>query len=374
MAAGMLMIFSGVRVALVGPIAPPAGGMASLTQQLVELLSADQAQVTLVPTNAPYRPAWIGKLPAVRAVFRLVPYIWALWSALQKCNVIHIMANSGWSWHLFATPAIWIAKLRGVPIVVNYHGGEAEVFLTKSKHLVQFSMRQVACLIVPSSFLQHVFVRFGMQATIVPNIIDIVRFRPREARCKFSAHLMVARNLEPLYDNATALRAFQVVQARRPDARMTIAGSGSEGPILLQLAKDLGVSNAVSFTGRLDRDAMAALFRSADIVLNPSLADNMPGSVLESLSSGVPVVSTNVGGVPCIVQDGFTALLVPPADPCAMAAACLKVLADEDLWHRLSEAGLAEVQRYTWDHVAPLLAGVYHLAIAQGRQKTLGAP
>ena len=112
---------------------------------------------------------------------------------------------------------------------------------------------------------------------------------------------------------------------------------------------------------------MAALYRSADIVLNPSLADNMPNSVLEALASGVPVVSTNVGGVPYIVQDQVTALLVPPTDPSAMAAACLHILGDDGFWQRLSTAGLAEVQRYTWQRVAPLLANVYHQAVAAAR-------
>ena len=118
-----------------------------------------------------------------------------------------------------------------------------------------------------------------------------------------------------------------------------------------------------AFTGRLDRDAMAALYREADIMLNPSLADNMPNSVLESMASGVPVVSTDVGGVPYMVQDGVTALLVPPAKPEAMAAACLRLLGDAELWARLQQAGLAEVQRYTWGQVAPLLAAHYRQAI-----------
>ena len=169
--------------------------------------------------------------------------------------------------------------------------------------------------------------------------------------------------MEPIYDNATALRAFQTVLAQFPAARLTIAGSGPEESRLKELASALGVAPAVQFAGKLDRDAMAALYRSADLMLNPSLADNMPNSVLESLACGVPVVSTHVGGVPYMVQDGVTALLVPPADPTAMAAACLKILENNALWQRLSDAGLAEVQRYTWARVAPLLAATYHLSL-----------
>ena len=358
------MLFTSIRVGLIGPLPPPAGGMANQTQQLAELLRSANAQVILVQTNAPYAPFWAGHIPVLRALFRLLPYVWSVWRAAGSSNVMHIMANSGWSWHLFAVPAVWLSWLRGVPVVVNYRGGEAAEFLAIAQRGVRFSMRRVARLIVPSAFLQEVFARFKLPATIVPNIIDLARFRPRDARANNSAHLVVARNLEPLYDNACALRAFKIVQSQCPGARLTIAGSGPEAQRLHQLAHDLELGDGVQFAGRLDRDAMAALYWSADVMLNPSLADNMPNSVLESLASGVPVVSTNVGGVPYLVQDGVTALLVPPADPDAMAAACLKILRNEELWCRLSSAGLAEVGRYTWTQVAPLLASVYHQSIA----------
>jgi glycosyltransferase involved in cell wall biosynthesis len=337
--------------------------MANQTRQLAELLRAGQALVELVQTNRPYSPPRVARLPGVRAVFRLLPYLWALWRAAGKTDVFHIMANSGWSWHLFATPAIWIASLRGVPVLVNYRGGGAEGFLVNAQWLVRRSMRRVAILAVPSRFLHEIFARFGMPAEVVPNIIDLVRFRPRDTARAHTAHLVVARNLEPVYDNATALRAFHIVRGRYPSAQLTIAGSGPEMARLRELAEQLGLQDAVHFPGRLDREAMAALFRQADIMLNPSLTDNMPNSVLESLASGVPVVSTNVGGVPHVVQDGVTALLVPPAEPAAMAQAILALLGDPGLWRRISAAGLAEVQRYGWPQVAPLLAQAYRAAM-----------
>ncbi|GAB3248699.1 glycosyltransferase [Chitinimonas naiadis] len=333
--------------------------MANQTRQLAELLRAGQASVCLVQTNPPYSPGWVATIPGLRAVFRLFPYLAALWRAAGSNDVFHIMANSGWSWHLFATPAIWIARIRGVPVVVNYRGGEAGAFLARSQALVRWSMHRAAALIVPSRFLQEVFADFGMKADIVPNIIDLARFRPRELSPQTSWHLVVARNLEPLYDNETALRAFALVHAHTPATRLTIAGSGPEAERLQALAEELGLQAVVHFAGRLDREAMAALYRDADVMLNPSLADNMPNSVLEAMASGVPVVSTDVGGIPYIVENGVTALLVKPGDVAGMAAATLRLLEEPMLWQRLRDAGIAEVQRYTWHCVAPVLAGVY---------------
>lgn len=359
------MDFQGLRIGLVGPLPPPAGGMANQTRQLAELLRGEQASVLLVQSNAPYRPPVVARLPVMRAAFRLVPYLCALWRAAGRSDVFHVMANSGWSWHLFAAPAIWIARMRRVPVIVNYRGGEAGAFLARSAGVVRWSMRRVAGLAVPSGFLERVFAGHGMAAQVVPNIIDLGRFRPGAVPRPVGAHLLVARNLEPIYDNETALRAFRLVREHHPSARLTLAGSGPEEARLRELAAALGVADAVRFTGKLERDAMAALYREADVCLNPSLVDNMPNSVLESMASGTPVVSTNVGGVPFIVRDGATALLVPPRDAPAMAAAVMRLLADEGLHASLVAAGLQEVRRYTWAEVKPGLAAIYRTALAQ---------
>ena len=117
---------SPLHIGLVGPLPPPYGGMANQTQQLAELLRSEGLAVSLLQTNAAYRPQWVSGLPFTRALFRLIPYLYELWQLAGRTDLIHIMANSGWSWHLFAAPAVWIAKLRKVPVVVNYRGGEAD--------------------------------------------------------------------------------------------------------------------------------------------------------------------------------------------------------------------------------------------------------
>lgn len=353
---------SPLHIGLVGPLPPPFGGMANQTRQLAELLRGEGLTVSLVQTNADYRPLWISKVPVIRALFRLVPYLFALWQQTGRCHVVHVMANSGWSWHLFAAPAIWIAKLRNTPVIVNYRGGEAESFLAGSTRLVRATMRQTSGLIVPSGFLKAVFARFGMPATIVPNIVDTAHFYSPTPHRAVRRHVLVARNLEPIYDNETAIRAFATVRRKYPDATLTLAGSGPSAASLRALAESLGVAGGVIFSGRLDRFAMAQAYRKADIALNPSLVDNMPNSVLEALASGVPVVSTRVGGVPFIVDDEQTALLVPPKSPDAMAEAILRLMDDAALSEKLVDNGLAEVHNYTWQRVWPLLAEVYHAA------------
>jgi glycosyltransferase involved in cell wall biosynthesis len=138
-----------------------------------------------------------------------------------------------------------------------------------------------------------------------------------------------------------------------------MAGEGPLRSELEDLAARLGIARAVTFSGRIDNADITALYRSASVFLNPSRVDNMPNSVLEALATGVPVVSTNVGGVPFMVEDGHTALLVPPGDADAMAAAMLRLTSDAELRGRLSCQGRELVRKYDWSRIRPQLIALY---------------
>ena len=361
-----------MRVGLIGPLPPPSGGMANQTLQLASLLRAEGISVEMVQINQAYRPAWVARIKGLRAIFRLAPYLLNLWRAAGQVEVFHVMANSGWSWHLFAAPAIWIGRLRGCPVVINYRGGEADTFLQKQVAWIRPSLNRASAVIVPSGFLEAVFGKYGFKTLVVPNIINLQRFSTAAANTATKSvataangglqgppRMLVARNLEPIYDNASAVNALALVLRRQPQARLVIAGSGPLRAELEQLAASLGVTHAITFTGRVDNQAMAALYQAATVMVNPSLVDNMPNSVLEALASGVPVVSTNVGGVPYLVEDGKTALLIPPRSPEAMAAAILRLVDEPGLAARLQSAGLQHVQQFAWSDVRPRLLAVY---------------
>ena len=358
----------GLRVALVSPVPPPSGGMANQVLQLERLLRSEGSSVEVIPVNRPYSPGWIGVVPGVRAVARLLPYLSALHGAAGRADVVHVLASSGWSWHLFAAPAVWISRARGVPVVVNYRGGGAGPFLARAVAVVGPTLRRASALVVPSEFLREVFARFGFSASVVPNVIDAERFAPApnpsgSARGDAAGpHILIARNLEPVYDVATGLRAFQLVRERNPAARLSVAGTGPERARLEALAKELGLGDSVRFVGRVENDAMPSLYREADVMLNPSLADNMPISILESLASGVPIVTTDVGGIPFLVREGETARLVSSGDERAMAAAIEDLWSDKEQAARQSRAGLALAQEYTWARIRERWAAIYQSA------------
>lgn len=358
-----------LQVLLVGPLPPPSGGMANQTRQLSRLLEAEGVTVRVVQTNSPYRPQWVAGIRGVRAVFRMFPYILRLAREAGNADVVHVMANSGWAWHLFAAPAIRIAASRDVPVIVNYRGGLAAEFLASRAASVRATLARAAALVVPSRFLLEVFANHGIHAAIIPNVVDVATFRPAESpseRAPGAPHVVVARNLEHLYGNDLAIRALALLRGRFPEARLTVAGSGPELGALRRLAIELGIADAVHFPGRLEVPEMAALYQSADVLVNPSRADNAPNSILEALACGVPVVSTSVGGVPFLVEHGRTAWLVKPDEPHLLADGIARVLSDAELRRCLVGSGLSLARACSWDAVRAQWLGLYRQLVGQG--------
>ena len=359
---------NGLKVVLVGPIPPPAGGMANQTRKLRSFLIDEQCACQLVATNAPYRPEWAGKLPGIRAVFRLFPYLYALNKACKGADIMHIMANSGWSWHLFAAPAIAVARWNNLPVVVNYRGGYAREFFEKSWFWIEKTLKKTQQVIVPSPFLQDVFADWQIKAGVVPNVLDeqLFAFKPKPDMSS-KPHFIVARNLEHIYDVATAIHAFKMVLDKFPDATLSVAGTGPQLTMLQQLVLSLNIENKVTFTGRLNIEQMAALYHQSDISINPSMVDNTPNSVIESLACGTPVVTTNVGGIPKLVTDGLDALMVNPQQPKLMAEAILKLMDDKLLRQKLIKNGLHTTQKFHWQNVMQELTYHYQKAIDANR-------
>lgn len=356
---------SPLRIGVVGPAAPPAGGMAAQTEQLCRLLRTENLDVDFLQTNLGYRPQIVARIPGVRAVFRLALYLRLIWKLLSKVDVIHLMSNSGWSWQLFSAPVIWLAKLRKVPVVVNYRGGYAKEYLDKSSKYVLPTLKQASMVVVPSAFLEHIFSEFSVKAEIIPNIIDTSLFYPSDKQSASESRVLVARNLEEIYGIDVAIDAFAKVAKQFPELTLDIVGSGPEETPLKRRVAELKLEQRVRFLGRVGREEMANLFRQSLMMVNSSRIDNMPNSILEALACGIPVVTTDAGGIPYMVDDRETALISPVNDVDLLAENISLVLSDLKLKSHLISSGLSLVQRLKWSVVKDQWLSVYHRVTAQ---------
>ncbi len=351
-----------LHVGLCGPLPPPYGGMANQLNQLYRLLLQEDIQVSLLQTNTPYCHKIIEKAKGIRAFFRIIPYLLNVWRFAGKANVIHVFANSGWSWQLFSAPVLWIGWIKKTPVIINYRGGEARDYFNKSIKWVRPSINKATAVIVPSGFLKTVFSDFGIESQIIPNIVNLERFQPKEKCGQINTrrpHLIITRNLEAIYGISTAINSVALLRKKVPDIQLSIAGSGPQKEELQQLVREKRLEKNINFTGKLTPEEMAKLYQSADIMLNPTTVDNMPNSVLEAMASGVAVVTTNVGGIPYLLENNKTALFIEVNNAEAIAKQINRLLDEPELYQALVNNGLQEVQQYTWTEIKPLWLALY---------------
>jgi glycosyltransferase involved in cell wall biosynthesis len=343
---------SPIRVAIVAASLRILGGQAVQAQHNIAGFDGDrEVQAWLVPID-PVPPApfdLLLKIKYVRTVVTQLLYWPLLVRNLLRADVVHVFSAAHLSFLLSPLPAILIGKLLGRPVLLNYHSGQAPEHLRRSA-LTRFVLRRVVDLnVVPSRFLQDVFASFGINARVVANTIDVSRFDFRQ-RTPIRPRLLSTRNFEPLYNVACTLRAFALVQEKHPDATLTVIGGGSQEAALKQLAADLNLRQ-VQFTGRVPPSRIHEYYADADIYVQTPSIDNMPLSVLESFASGLPVVATNIGGVPAILTDGVHGYLAHDNDAEGIAAQIEAVLADPDEAHRRAEAARGTCAQYDWSVV-----------------------
>jgi glycosyltransferase involved in cell wall biosynthesis len=154
------------------------------------------------------------------------------------------------------------------------------------------------------------------------------------------------------------LRAFALIQARIPEARLVVAGDGPERSALETLARDLNLQHT-EFTGRVGHERVVELYDAADIFLNGSEIDNQPLSLLEAFACGLPVVTTDAGGIPDMVTTEETALVVPRGDFDQLAGCALRLLDDAALAQRLIQQARDECRKYNWSSVRSQWMDIY---------------
>ena len=343
------------RVLLIAPSLHFLGGQAvQATRLLKELGTEPEIEIAFQPIGP--TPGWLRSVPYVRTVTSFVLYCALLLWRIRQHDVIHVFTAGLWSFTLWTIPAVYLSRLYGRKVIVNYRDGRAEQHL--SWRSAKPTLLRADVVISPSDYLVEVFGRHGIPARRIYNIIDVSRFKYR-ARRQLRPILMTNRSLEPLYNVGCVLRAFAVVQRKYPDAALTVAHDGPCRPELENLATKLGLRNT-SFIGEVPHQRVPDLYDSADIYLMSPNIDCMPGTLLECFASGIPAVATTAGGIPYIITHGVTGMLVDLDDHETMAAHVLRLLEDPELVERMTNAAYTELERYRWDTIRREWLDVYH--------------
>lgn len=355
-----------LKVLLIAPALPLVGGQAVQARRIVDnFRGCPDLQIDLQPSN-PQFGGKFQKVKYVRTILTTVKYLFDIFRNIPKYDIVHVFSASYFSFVYVALSALLAAKLFGKKIILNYRSGEAEDFFSRwGKFFLPF-VRRFDAVVSPSNYLVDVFAKFDVKARSINNFIIGEKYIYRE-RIPLRPIFLSNRILEPLYNIDCILRAFQIIQRQYTEAELIVAHEGFERNRLENLAQELKLRN-VQFVGLVPHEKIAELYNSADIYLNSPNLDCMPGSLIECFQSGLPVVSTNAGGIPYIVKDGETGLLTDINDHEAIARKAIFLLENPDFTRKIIGNARIESRNYKWERVKEEWLGLYHELTEQKRK------
>lgn len=277
--------------------------------------------------------------------------------AVRRCDMLHIHGCSGWGM-LPVVYGVIAGKIWRKKIIVTYHGGEAAEYFKNHGAFARRWMNRADKVIVLSGYLEKVFNEYRIPCVVIPNIAKLSETKEHSAYQWDAPRFISVRHMRELYNIPCILRAFQRVQKQLPQACLTILGTGPLLNELQQYVLDNKMEH-VTFVGQVPNNEMKNYLAAHDVFLSAPKLDNMPVSIMEAMHSGVLVISSNVGGVPYMIEDGHSGLLFDYDDDKELAEQMVWVAQHPKESEIILTAAHKEVQRYSWNEVKKQLLPVY---------------
>ncbi len=348
------------------PASPPVvGGMsARWTQYASKPQSAELEGITVYYPRYLNIPGKHGYAPSAL----LMP--WALGKLVEQLkrsfgfDLIHAHTLC-----LDGPAAVRLGRLVGAPVICTMHGSDVNILPQESRlarRAARWTIQNAAALVAVSAELERKALSIGVpkrEIAIVPSGADLERFVPieqRQARDRLGLPragkiIVYISRLDRLKGLSYLLVALKRVLERRRDCMLALVGEGPDRRYLEQQAAQLGLAESVHFAGIRPHAEIPLWINASDLVAHPSLSEGSPLPIYEALACGKPIVASRVGGIPELITSEAYGLLVPPADPLALA---------EALGHGLEKTWDAALIRehgaqYSWDASAERLIGLY---------------
>jgi glycosyltransferase involved in cell wall biosynthesis len=313
---------------------------------------------------------------SILAPFQLIPFfICQFLVALQIIRGSRIdLIHSHWVVPQGLTGSV-LHLVTGIPHVTSIHGTDIHLIHShRSAHPVMRFIGKYSSLITTNSSHTNRLLREIMAppagSRIVPMGINPDDFAgSRSAGSPETKMVLFVGRLIELKGVNYLIRALRIIRPDYPRLQLVVIG---DGPARSQLEEEVVNSNlesVVTFTGSLGRDLICRYYNQADIFVLPSItlheqSEGLGVVLLEAMASGVPVIGTNTGGIPDIIEDNVNGFLVPPGDPGAIARAILSILEDADLAERFRKAGLKTVQEnFSWERITEVFMEIYRTAM-----------
>lgn len=289
----------------------------------------------------------------------LFPLLAPLWSLGQPHDLVHAVMES------YAGIALWWYRVFGgkKPTLLTLQSGDLDM-PAKNRKIPRFVWRNIHTsptkVVGISTALTRRAEKLGAKNTeTIPNGVDFSHLAKVPRLEKKKNRIVTVARLSPEKGLPFLIEALKIVRHSLPEAELVLVGGGALEAQLKAYARELGVQDIVHFLGaKPNLEAMTEVAQSSLFVL-PSLGEGLGIVLLEAQALGVPVIGTNVGGIPDVIEDGQSGLLVPPSDPKALAEAITRILSARALGEQLATTATARLAKFDWDRIAAQYAELY---------------
>jgi len=249
--------------------------------------------------------------------------------------------------------ALVISQLARI-LNINYYtclrGGDLPNRLERSPYLSGLIFNNATTNVAPSQYLQNDFSKNGYPTTFISNNIKLDNY-PFKERSQIQPNILYVRAFSSIYNPQMAIKAFSKLQEEYKEATLCMVGPDKDGTLeaCKILTKDLGLDQCVSFPGKLSKEAWITLSSEYDIFINPTNFDNQPVSVMEAMALGFPIISTDVGGVPFLIDADSNGILIQQNNDDMLYEKMSELVKNPDLCQKLSNNAREKAQSFDWN-------------------------
>ncbi|TDU34427.1 glycosyltransferase involved in cell wall biosynthesis [Gelidibacter sediminis] len=284
---------------------------------------------------------------------RLLEMLWTTFSTRKKTAVVLIDTYSTQNFY-YAVLVSQLCRVLKLPYIPILHGGNLPFRLKKTPYLSKALFKNALVNVSPSTYLIENFATLGYQNVVyIPNVITLENYTYSPKPVDVPKLLWV-RSFSKIYNPKLAVEVLNELQQRGYKATLAMVGPDADGSLVevKTLANALNVE--VAFTGKLSKTDWIALSKDYNVFINTTNYDNTPISVIEAMALGLPVVSTNVGGMPYLITDGVDGILILPDDKVVMADAICALFENPSHAAALADNARLKVEQFDWRKVRGL--------------------
>lgn len=279
---------------------------------------------------------------------RLREMLYSIWTYRKQVDMVLIDTYSTTAFY-YAWMAAKLCGWLGIKYMPILHGGNLPERFQHSPGKCRTVFGNSVMSIAVSPYLLHYLEQAGYKGTVIENSIRLADYSFRH-RTKPQPRLLWVRSFHETYNPLMAIHVVQELTRQHPGVHLTMVGPDVDGSMeaCKQLSSLLEVEEQITFTGKLTKQEWTTLAQEHDVFINTTHYDNLPVSVLEAMALGLPVVSTNVGGIPYIIQDKQNGVLVNPGEPSEMADAIQQLIRNEELSALVSLNARKYAEQFDW--------------------------